>query len=199
MRKILFFLTILLLFFPFFLSAQEEPVITIKTDPPNSQVTVYEWTPLEGNKGDIVAKGISPLRIPEENITKNRGIVIVTETIERGFLNSEQTFFSPYKFLSHELKINLQKEVKAIPIPPQEESKRIVPIESSRQVEKKQAEIVPQQSQATDTEEIVYITRTGSKYHRASCRYLSKSMIPISLKDAKARGYTPCSVCQPPR
>ena len=45
----------------------------------------------------------------------------------------------------------------------------------------------------------VYTTKTGAKYHRTGCRYLSKSKIPISLKDAKARGYTPCSVCNPPQ
>jgi hypothetical protein len=44
----------------------------------------------------------------------------------------------------------------------------------------------------------VYITRTGKKYHQAGCRYLSKSQIPMSLKDAKAR-YSPCSVCNPPQ
>jgi competence protein ComEC len=45
----------------------------------------------------------------------------------------------------------------------------------------------------------VYITATGSKYHAAGCRYLSQSSIPISLDEAKARGYTACSVCNPPR
>ena len=45
----------------------------------------------------------------------------------------------------------------------------------------------------------VYITRTGEKYHRSGCQYLSQSKIAISLADAKARGYTPCSVCDPPR
>jgi len=45
--------------------------------------------------------------------------------------------------------------------------------------------------------ETVYITRTGSKYHRAGCSYLSRSCIPISLSEAKRRGYTPCSVCRP--
>ncbi|MCL6548970.1 MAG: hypothetical protein K6T30_08675 [Alicyclobacillus sp.] len=45
----------------------------------------------------------------------------------------------------------------------------------------------------------VYVTNTGTKYHREGCRYLSQSCIPISLADAKARGYTPCSVCNPPR
>ncbi len=51
----------------------------------------------------------------------------------------------------------------------------------------------------TDTQSVtVYITRTGSKYHRNGCRYLGQSKIPISLKDAKQH-YGPCSVCNPPR
>lgn len=45
----------------------------------------------------------------------------------------------------------------------------------------------------------VYITETGECYHRGDCRYLSHSKIKISLKDAKARGYRPCSVCDPPQ
>lgn len=43
----------------------------------------------------------------------------------------------------------------------------------------------------------VYITKTGSKYHRTGCRHLSKSMIPVSLDNAKSRGFSPCSVCKP--
>jgi hypothetical protein len=45
----------------------------------------------------------------------------------------------------------------------------------------------------------VYITATGKKYHLGSCRYLKESKIPISLSDAKAQGYTPCKVCDPPQ
>ena len=45
--------------------------------------------------------------------------------------------------------------------------------------------------------DIVYIINTGTKYHRAGCRYLSKSSIPIERKEAIAKGYTPCSVCKP--
>lgn len=41
----------------------------------------------------------------------------------------------------------------------------------------------------------VYITNTGSKYHRSGCQYLRKSCIPISLDNAKSRGYTACSKC----
>lgn len=48
------------------------------------------------------------------------------------------------------------------------------------------------------TEITVYITKTGEKYHRLGCSYLSKSCIPISLTEAKKKGYTPCSKCKPP-
>jgi micrococcal nuclease len=43
----------------------------------------------------------------------------------------------------------------------------------------------------------VYITRTGTKYHQAGCRYLARSAIPIALSEA-ALSYSPCSVCDPP-
>lgn len=46
---------------------------------------------------------------------------------------------------------------------------------------------------------IVYVTRTGSKYHRGSCNYLSSSKIEIDLDDAKDDGYSPCSKCNPPK
>jgi endonuclease YncB( thermonuclease family) len=46
--------------------------------------------------------------------------------------------------------------------------------------------------------ETVYVTRTGSKYHRSSCQYIRRSRIPVSLKEAKP-SYDPCSVCRPPQ
>ncbi len=45
----------------------------------------------------------------------------------------------------------------------------------------------------------VYTTNTGSKYHLDGCSSLSKSKIPISLSDAKSKGLTPCSKCNPPQ
>lgn len=50
-----------------------------------------------------------------------------------------------------------------------------------------------------DASLIVYVTETGEKYHRDGCSSLSKSKIEISLADAKAEGYTPCSRCKPPQ
>jgi hypothetical protein len=43
----------------------------------------------------------------------------------------------------------------------------------------------------------VYITNTGERYHRGSCRYLSRSKIAIKKSDAVKQGYTPCKVCRP--
>lgn len=51
-------------------------------------------------------------------------------------------------------------------------------------------------NQQNQIEATVYVTRTGKKYHQDGCRYL-RSRIPISKKDALARGFTPCSVCSP--
>ena len=62
------------------------------------------------------------------------------------------------------------------------------------------ASVTPSQntSQQTDQQtKTVYVTKTGSKYHAAGCRHLSKSQIPMSLSDAIASGYSPCSVCRP--
>lgn len=43
----------------------------------------------------------------------------------------------------------------------------------------------------------VYITNTGEKYHRGTCRYLRYSKYSISKSDAIAQGYTACRVCRP--
>ena len=45
--------------------------------------------------------------------------------------------------------------------------------------------------------EKVYVTKTGAKYHRASCSSLRTSKIEMSLAEAAAR-YGPCGNCKPP-
>jgi endonuclease YncB( thermonuclease family) len=55
-----------------------------------------------------------------------------------------------------------------------------------------------QASQRADTvRDIVFVTKTGRKYHRDGCRYLQTSRIEKSRKDAEAKSLTPCSVCRP--
>ena len=55
-------------------------------------------------------------------------------------------------------------------------------------------------SSAVDTasENQVYVTRTGKKYHRDGCRSLSRSKIAISLAEAQQK-YGSCGRCNPPR
>lgn len=44
---------------------------------------------------------------------------------------------------------------------------------------------------------IVYITNTGTKYHRDGCRYLASSKIAKTCSWVISHGYTACSVCKP--
>lgn len=46
-------------------------------------------------------------------------------------------------------------------------------------------------------ETIVYITKTGEKYHVENCSYLRQSKIKTTKKEAIANGYTACSRCKP--
>jgi hypothetical protein len=66
--------------------------------------------------------------------------------------------------------------------------------EDTTAVEESQQEEVQAQE---NKEKIVYITKTGEKYHSDGCRYLSKSQIEINLDDAISKGYSPCSKCSP--
>lgn len=58
-------------------------------------------------------------------------------------------------------------------------------------------ESYPKPPSEDKVENVVYITRTGAKYHRGSCRYLKYSSIPIQRKIAIRNGYAPCKVCRP--
>jgi competence protein ComEC len=50
---------------------------------------------------------------------------------------------------------------------------------------------------AANKDVVVYITKSGEKYHTASCSYLKKSKIEISLGSAVSKGYEPCLRCKP--
>jgi competence protein ComEC len=53
------------------------------------------------------------------------------------------------------------------------------------------------QAQTENKTNIVYVTRTGAKYHRAGCKSLARSCIPIKLNEALAQGYEACKACKP--
>jgi len=43
----------------------------------------------------------------------------------------------------------------------------------------------------------VYVTKTGSKYHKADCWNLNRCAIPVRKGLAEICGYTPCGGCNP--
>lgn len=47
-----------------------------------------------------------------------------------------------------------------------------------------------------NNEKIVYITKTGKKFHSQNCHHL-KSCISINKSEAIQLGYAPCKVCKP--
>lgn len=56
----------------------------------------------------------------------------------------------------------------------------------------------PSQSGTVQSYTYVYVTKSGEKYHRGTCRY-AENAEAITLSDAIDKGYTPCSVCNSPR
>ncbi len=87
----------------------------------------------------------------------------------------------------HHKKITVDKKASTVKenapppvvVKPQEEPKKETPVNDT-------------QSQ------VVYRTRTGSKYHRSGCSYL-KSKIQTTVSEAKSMGLGACSRCNPPR
>ena len=62
-------------------------------------------------------------------------------------------------------------------------------------------EVSPQarNNQLTKEDIIVYITKSGKKYHVDGCDSLCNSKIPIKLSVEKKKGYGPCKGCNPPQ
>ena len=45
--------------------------------------------------------------------------------------------------------------------------------------------------------DVVYVTPTGSRYHRRGCPRMKDNVIPLVKDDAAEAGYTPCGSCDP--
>ncbi len=48
------------------------------------------------------------------------------------------------------------------------------------------------------TEQMVYLSSSGERYHREGCITSKENRTLVTLSEAKARGATPCSVCDAP-
>lgn len=62
--------------------------------------------------------------------------------------------------------------------------------------DKDSVQVSKQVSKQETKAETVYVTSSGKKYHKSSCRYVKgKSATSYSIDEAKKKGYTACSVC----
>ena len=53
------------------------------------------------------------------------------------------------------------------------------------------------ENKINETEKIVYIAKTGKKYHLENCRTLRGEKEAIDLNDAIKNGYEVCKICKP--
>ena len=72
----------------------------------------------------------------------------------------------------------------------------VKPTEKEETEKATKAETTSQKSK-NDTASVVYITDTGTKFHRADCSSLSKSKTEISRSEALKQGYEACKRCKP--
>ena len=53
------------------------------------------------------------------------------------------------------------------------------------------------ENKINDTEKIVYIAKTGKKYHLENCRTLRGDKEAVDLNEAIKNGYEACKICKP--
>lgn len=90
--------------------------------------------------------------------------------------------------------LNLEK-MKEAAAGSDESLKQLLSKYSKDNTDKEYSEVDTQKSEYK-IQTTVYITPSGTKYHRASCRYVKKNGIAKNLDDVKG-SYEPCSVCKP--
>lgn len=99
---------------------------------------------------------------------------------------------------SNETIESLEAQIKTLEATNEEQKSQIEKFESATDVCSAGELDGDETSSSASDEFIVYVTRTGEKYHRESCSYLRQSKIETTLSEAVEDGYTPCSRCHPP-
>lgn len=85
----------------------------------------------------------------------------------------------------------LSKGVWAPPLPASQPATPMAPMPTTRPS--------PPPAPPLEANVMVYVTRSGTRYHRADCQHIrGGNATAMKLADAKAKGLTPCSRCKPP-
>ena len=91
-------------------------------------------------------------------------------------------------------KENKMSEIKTNEIEATNESEENKANENS---EIKNANETISENKINDTEKIVYIAKTGKKYHLENCRTLRGDKEAVDLNEAIKNGYEACKICKP--
>ena len=122
----------------------------------------------------------------ETEIIEDDADNFVYEEVETNIIKTNET-----KTTSKENKIS---EIKTNEIKTTNESKENKANENS---EIKNANETVSENKINETEKIVYIAKTGKKYHLENCRTLRGEKEAIDLNEAIKNGYEVCKVCKP--
>ena len=116
----------------------------------------------------------------------------VYEEVETNIIKTTET---KSKIVSKENKKNeVKTKIKTNEIKTTNESEENKANENS---EIKNANETISENKINDAEKIVYIAKTGKKYHLENCRTLREEKEAIDLNEAIKNGYEVCKICKP--
>ena len=72
-----------------------------------------------------------------------------------------------------------------------------VETKTNERVEVKNENEIVSENKINDREKIVYISKTGKKYHLENCRTLRGEKEAIDVNEATKNGYEACKICNP--
>ena len=116
------------------------------------------------------------------------GRILNEEIVRQGYGHAYTRF--PFKYMERYRGMERQAREAGAGLWGSGQSGSGIPVAPPRSVDRSEA------AGTAPTTETVYVTRTGGKYHRAGCRYLARSKIPMKLEEAQDQ-YEPCPVCRP--
>ena len=141
---------------------------------------------------------VLPIQCSNETLDESEKSQIETESIEEdtdNFVYEEAEIniikTNETKTTSRENKIS---EIKINEIKVTNESKEN---KVNENLEIKNSNETVNENKITETEKIVYIAKTGKKYHLENCRTLQGDKEAVDLNEAIKNGYEACKICKP--
>ncbi|MGN1419850.1 MAG: zinc-ribbon domain-containing protein [Acutalibacteraceae bacterium] len=142
------------------------------------------------------------------SFSDSTGIVFVgnnTDLISYGQIDENGLIVKPYGYIirqsdsSYVYKNILQNETGSTAQASAEESEKEPEASAETEASVKASTESLSQTAADESSQTVYVTASGTKYHKAGCSYIKNSSTASAVSKDKAveQGYTPCSRCKP--